>query len=47
MLGISFILDRITRNKLENKKRLRMIIFSTILSSTAFLTAFILFYLIS
>ena len=47
MVGITYILDQITRNKFDNKKRLGIIFFSTILSSSGFLIAFILFYLIS
>lgn len=47
MLGISYILDRITKNKFDNRNRLKLLIFSTILSTSAFLVAFILFYLLS
>jgi len=47
MLGISYILDRITKNKFDNRNRLKFLIFSTILSTSAFLVAFILFYLLS
>jgi len=47
MLGISYILDRLTRSKFDDKKSLRFIFFSTVLSSSALIIAFVLFYLIS
>jgi len=47
MIGIAYILERITRNKFNNNPRLKFIFFSSIISSTAFLVGFIVFYLLS
>ncbi len=47
MIGISYLLERITRDKFENRPRLKFIIFSSLVATIAFIIGFILFYLVS
>jgi len=47
MFGFSYILERITKDKFQNNFRLKIITFSTIVSSFGFVLGFIIFYLLS
>jgi len=47
MIGISYLLEKITRNKFENRKKLRFILLSSLIATIAFIIGFIIFYLIS
>ncbi len=47
MFGFSYILERITKDKFQNNLRLKIITFSTIVSSFGFVLGFIIFYLLS
>ena len=47
MIGISYLLERITRNKFENKPKFKFIIFSSLIAKLGFIIGFIIFYLLS
>ncbi|MAU24359.1 MAG: hypothetical protein CL706_02970 [Chloroflexi bacterium] len=47
MIGISYLLERITRNKFENKPKFKFIIFSSVIATLGFIIGFIIFYLLS
>jgi hypothetical protein len=47
MIGISYLLEKVTRNKFENRQRLKFVIFSSLVASFAFIIGFVLFYLVS
>ena len=47
MIGISYLLERITRNKFENKPKFKFIIFSSGIAKLGFIIGFIIFYLLS